>query len=211
MYQKYQKYLCLDIGNVLCDVDFVPFLKELNRHGISEEDAWFFLTRIQPLHDLGHTNISTELRHTFGIKSEQHPSIVEAWNAAIKPNKISVENFHELNDQPHKVQIAILSNIGHEHIDIVSSRIGGNFDWCTKYMSCQVGLRKPHRMYYKSFLDHHPKFEEAIYVDDRHENLETGNEYNFYTRHLDTSKMTKEEIESFWRELKKEVLYNDYY
>lgn len=209
IYNDYKKYLCLDIGNVLCDVDFGPFLSELNRHGISEEEAWFFLSRIQPLHDLGHTNIRYELRHAFGLIAEQHPSLIEAWNAAIKPNKISVEHFHDLNSDSRRLEIAILSNIGHEHIEIVSSRIGGKFDWCRKHMSCEVGLRKPQKMYYKSFLDHHPEFKSAVYVDDRLENLATGSEYDFYTRHLDTSKMSDEQIDCFWKDLKRELL-NEY-
>lgn len=202
------KYLCFDIGNVLCDVDFTDFLKELNALGVSDEDAWFFLNRIQPLQDVGHTNIKTELRHTFGIKHDQHPKVIEAWNESIQPNKISMKHFHELRDEVLKVDIAILSNIGHEHIAIISSRIGGKFDWCKKHMSCEVGLRKPSRMYYKTFLDENPEFKDGIYVDDRKENLDTGAEYGFYTRHLDTSTMSPDEIERFWSDLKRDDIYD---
>lgn len=202
---KQSRYLCFDIGNVLCDVNFDNFLKELEALGVSHEEAWFFLNRIQPLQDVGHTNIKIELQHVFGIKPKDAPHVIEAWNESIQPNPISVKNFYEIVDEkPGKV--AILSNIGHEHIEIVSSRIGGNFDRCMKHMSCEVGLRKPSRMYYKSFLDENPQFKEAIYIDDRHENLQTGGEYGFYTRHLDTSTMSKEQVERFWHDLKQDVI-----
>ena len=49
-------YVCLDIGNVLCHVDFNVFLADVSESlNVTTEDAMYFLNRSQKLHDLGLT------------------------------------------------------------------------------------------------------------------------------------------------------------
>jgi FMN phosphatase YigB (HAD superfamily) len=72
-------------------------------------------------------------------------------------------------------EIALVSNIGHEHkARIEDSR---TFEKCIKFFSCDVGARKPTMLYYKTFLDMHPEFLGALYVDDLAENLAMGEKF----------------------------------
>jgi len=201
-------YFCFDVGNVLCDVDFTDFLRELTEAtGADHDDVWFFLNRIQPLQDLGYVTMQNELRHCYKIKLEENSKIQEAWNNSVHPNPISMKHFEEIVGNPHKNQVSILSNIGTEHLALLGSRLGSKYNWCKMHMSCEIGHRKPSKMYYRSFLAEHPEFNSAEYVDDRQENLDMGHECGLRPNYLDTSKMTSDEVDSFWYDLKKRVIY----
>ena len=65
-----------------------------------------------------------------------------------------------------------------------------------KHYSCEVGARKPSKLYYHSFLQMHPEFKGAIYVDDNKENLEASKEFGFITIRLDLLDMKKIEIDN---------------
>lgn len=199
------EYFCFDVGNVLCDVDFSDFFTELSAAtGMDYDDVWFFLNRIQPLQDLGYVTMQNELRHCYKIKLEENPKIQEAWNNSVHPNKISMKHFEEIVSNS---SVAILSNIGTEHLALLASRLGPKYHRCFHHMSCEVGLRKPSRMYYKSFLAQYPKFEGANYIDDRQENLDMGSECGLRTHYIDTTKVDEHQLERFWSDLKNEVIY----
>lgn len=186
------KYVALDIGNVLCHVDFNEFLRDLSSElNITLEDALYFLNRSQKLHDLGLTMMKDELHDHFKIKS---PVIIErlllSWNRSIVPNHQVLDMYNTLT-QNHNLKVALLSNIGIEHAKQAETilNFGGFFDNAIKHFSCNVGARKPTSIYYQSFLMEHPEFHGCVYVDDVIENLETGTRYGFRPYHFDMSKM----------------------
>lgn len=180
------KYFATDLGNVICEVNFDYFIRELSRViNVSIEDVNYFLNRTQRLHDLGLTVISDELRDHFKIKS---PVIIEnlmaEWNKTIKPNHQMVSFLTNLL-RSGDVKIALLSNIGVEHAvmmrEVLTKEV---FDSSVKFFSCEVGARKPSYLYYKLFLDMNPEFKGCVYLDDRIENIESGFKFGFNARHF---------------------------
>lgn len=181
------KYVALDIGNVLCHVDFTKLLRELSSElNISLEEALYFLNRSQKHHDLGLTMMKDELYDHFKIRS---PVIVERilyqWDRSIQPNFQALDMYNTLSEK-HGLQVALLSNIGIEHAkqaeEILSH--GGFFERAIKHFSCNVGARKPTNLYYQSFLLEYPEFHGCVYVDDVVENLEAGKRYGFKPYHF---------------------------
>ncbi len=194
------KYFCFDVGNVLCDVNFTSLFKELRDHSVNEDDAWFFLNRIQCSQDLGYTQLRYELKHYFNMNAAEQSRIVDVWMETIQPNPISIQAFERITSHRY-AKVAILSNIGHDHLSIIEARLGSGYKKCVPHMSCEVGARKPSRLYYKMFLDENPDFKGAVYVDDRPENLKTGTDYGFDSELFDTSTMKRDEQENFWQRM----------
>lgn len=178
------KYVCLDIGNVLCNVDFTNFLRDLSKSlNITIEDGMYFLNRSQKLHDMGLTVMKDELKDHFKIKS---PVIVEeilaAWNKSITADE-QVVRFFSYFINKNKIQVALLSNIGLEHAELMKTLLPSIFfdKNCIKHFSCFVGARKPSLVYYQSFLTQYPEFKGALYIDDLQENLEASKQFGFQT------------------------------
>lgn len=186
------KFVCLDIGNVLCHVDFTEFLRDLSSElNMSLEDALYFLNRTQKLHDLGLTIMKDELHDHLKIKSSVIiDKLLHSWNKSIVPNLQVLDMYNRIT-QEHGLKVALLSNIGIEHArqaeEILSH--GGFFEGAIKHFSCNVGARKPTNLYYQSFLMEYPEFYGCVYVDDVIENLTAGKRYGFQPYHFDLSKM----------------------
>lgn len=180
------KFLAVDLGNVICEVNFDSFLKELSRSlNVSMDDVNYFLNRTQKLHDLGLTVISDELRDHFKIKS---PAIIEKlmeeWSNTVTANASMISFLTELIHSDN-VKIALLSNIGVEHAALMQKLLTKDvYDYSIKFFSCEVGARKPSMLYYKTFLDMHPEFKGALYLDDRIDNIESGNKFGFNSFHF---------------------------
>jgi FMN phosphatase YigB (HAD superfamily) len=180
------KYLAIDIGNVICDVDFSQFNSALSKSlNISLEDVNYFISRTQKLHDLGLTNISDELRDHFHIKSQIIiDELLSEWNNIITANQIMLLTLTGLL-RKGDVKISLLSNIGVEHMAgmerVLTKEI---YEGTTHFFSCEVGARKPNHLYYKTFLDLHPEFSGCLYLDDKMENIEAGNKFGFNSRHF---------------------------
>jgi len=184
-------YLCLDLGNVLVKADFNQFLRHLSKAlNISLEEANDFLSRTQKLHDLGFTRISDELKDHFKIRS---PVIIEellySWNDIIDTANYVIDRIIALQ-QTHDLKIALLSNIGFDHVSKLdtifkfaspASSYRQFYQDAIKHFSCLVGARKPSLMYYQSFLAMHPEFIGATYIDDLQENLNASQQFGFRT------------------------------
>lgn len=199
-------HLALDIGNVLCNVDFAKWLAKLKEnHGVETDDARLFLNRIQPFQDLGHTTMRNELHYHFGIKPEDSDEALQSWYDAITPHNISLDYLKKFLDAG--VRIAILSNIGHEHYSNIPNVLGQDINRCLHHMSCEVGQRKPSMLYYQSFLTMNPEFKGAIYVDDRPENLRAGVRAGLDARCLDTALMTEAEVIKIWDKIWDDLNY----
>lgn len=202
------KRVCLDIGNVLCRVDFTNFLRHLSKSlNITIEDGMYFLNRSQKLHDLGLTVMKDELKDHFKIKS---PVIVEeilaAWNESITADTDVLDFFNELIESKD-IEVALLSNIGLEHAELMKSILnhGRFYDSSVKHFSCFVGARKPSLVYYQSFLQQYPQFQGALYIDDLQENLDSSKKFGFETYRLSLDEVRGTESKAAFKDELKEI------
>lgn len=175
-------YLALDIGNVLCHIDQVPFSREISESlNITISEADRFVSRFWELHDIGFTNINDELIDRLGVKSPiKRDKIIALWNAVISPNETVIDFINQLKSD-YNVKIAFVSNMGIEHVKIMNTILGkgGLYSDAIKYFSCDVGARKPSYLYYQSFLSMYPEFKGCMYVDDRQKNVEAASLFDF--------------------------------
>jgi FMN phosphatase YigB (HAD superfamily) len=179
------KYLATDLGNVIIEVNFTQFAKELSRTlNIPSEEVEYFLRRTTKLHDLGITSIADELRDHFKIRSgEIIADLVGHWNNVIKSNSY-MNNFLERLIRKN-VKLALLSNIGIEHSNMLVNILPPYvYDSSIKFFSCEVGARKPTYLYYKTFLDMHPEFNGSVYLDDRMENVTASSQFGLNSVHF---------------------------
>ena len=192
--------IALDIGNVLVNLDMTPFVDALSKQfNISNLEASEFVRGVQRLQDLGLTTVTHELRHQFNIRSEVIlKQLVKDWDSIVVPNEQSIYGIERLI-RKYKLDVAILSNLGPEHIQKFNySVLGANkliWEKSIKHFSCEVGLRKPTRIYYHMFLEEHPQFKGAIYLDDLDENLNAGAALGFKTFQYDLSRMYRSQID----------------
>jgi len=201
-----QKYICLDIGNVLCNVATAPFLETLSEtFNVTIPEAHRFLKRFQQIHDLGYTTMEDELKDKFGAKSPGIiKKLVEAWNASVTPCMPMIDRLNHLREK-QGLQVALLSNIGVEHAAMMEDKLkhGGFFPGAVKHFSCFVGARKPSMVYYQSFLFQYPEFKGCLYVDDLQENLNASKQFGFKTFWLS---LEEPDIEQKIQELEVEIV-----
>lgn len=190
-------YLLLDIGNVLINFDTSPFVKSLVRHAnIGYDDAERFVNSVQKQQDLGLTTIVDEAEIKWNLPSFTLDDLRNRWLETVKPNNHSIDFMNDLIKK-YNLKVALLSNLGVEHANLFTSVLAGNevYDKSIHHFSCKVGARKPTRLYYKLFLEEYPEFNGALYLDDIHENLETGKKMGLNTFHFDLSKYSKQETQ----------------
>lgn len=177
------KNLALDIGNVLCHVKLDSFITRLSlRAKISKEEVWYFLVRMQKMHDVGLVSMKDELISNYNIKNKDLLNeLIDYWNDALRPNMTiinGIKKFYKERNETSSFKIALLSNIGVEHAAWFNRRVCDflNLNEINpiKHFSCDVGARKPSILYFQSFLQMNQDFNDAIYVDDNKDNLETG-------------------------------------
>jgi FMN phosphatase YigB (HAD superfamily) len=179
--------LAIDIGNVICHVNFDKLLTSLSRNiNISKSDAMYFLDRAQKLYDLGLTTLKNELHDHFKIHSEPViEELLSSWNSVIWSEPIMFEMLKDLLNQ--NVKVALLSNIGLEHTEYIDGMLKSEIGYtdAIHFFSCNVGARKPTLLYYQSFLAMHPEFKGSIYVDDVQDNLDASKKFGFKTVRFD--------------------------
>jgi FMN phosphatase YigB (HAD superfamily) len=179
------KYAAFDVGNVLVRVDFDPFEKAFESYSI-DDNYMDFLLDLHGAQDIGLTTIARHAKLAFGASQECCEHLMEAWDHIIVPNPKMCTLLQELKDDG--VNIAILSNMGIEHAKLMRKKYPEIFEGCTLHLSCEVGARKPAKLYYQSFLQDHPEFKGCVYVDDRDDNLATGLKYGFTSYKFDLDK-----------------------
>src|SRR5271170_4636091 len=103
------KFLAVDLGNVVCNVDFGFFAYKLSSTiNVSTDEVNYFLNRTQKLHDMGLTVISDELRDHFKIKSTAIiDDLMMVWDRTITTNQHMVSVLRELIHDD-TVQVALL-------------------------------------------------------------------------------------------------------
>lgn len=175
-------YVALDIGNVLCRINFSKFALEVSKQlDIPIDEAKLRLNLYQKQQDVGLLSMRDILRLEFGIKSNANINkLFNVWINKVNIFDSSVINFFESLNKEIDLKIAILSNIGSDHAKIVDSYFntvpGGAFNNCIRYFSYKIGVRKPQSLYYCFFLQQHPEFKNCIYLDDILDNVESSKE-----------------------------------
>lgn len=171
-------HVALDLGNVIAEVDINRFVNKISEiTGVSQHDAFFFMKHIQLMQDLGATNMAYGLEYRFKLSPEELNILLECWNACVVPNEMML-NFLD-NLKFDGVKVAILSNMGQEHMEYLRNVSPRLFDKTIQHISCEVGARKPQKLFFQSFCNDHDEFTGCVYVDDLEENLKTGKKYGF--------------------------------
>lgn len=183
------KYIAFDIGDVICHTNIPTVIDNLSdTFNVSRDEAARFLKSFQQIHDLGLTTMESQLRVWFGCKSEATlKRITDQWNDLIYPEPTMVKMINEFLDKG--IQVALLSNIGVEHAEMMKDKLSGIYDRSVKHFSCFVGARKPSMLYYQSFLMQYPEFKGCLYVDDLQENLDTGKKFGFKPYNFSLAKL----------------------
>lgn len=173
------KCVALDLGNVLLEIDFAPFEAAWQELGYHETEHYMdFLSDLHGQQDVGLTTVMRHLKERFGTPPEKLSFMSDAWDAIVKPHNQMLE-FVEKLERELNAQVAILSNIGLEHSRLLRNKypkILGGGDRIL-HLSCEVGVRKPTKLYYQSFIWDYPEFKGAVYLDDLKDNCDRGAEY----------------------------------
>jgi len=166
--------ICFDLGNVIIECDVDRFYDQMKDFFSEEKYKQLIAMRdiIQTQHDLGIVTYQNFFEHfDMSLSKEKVNQILELWNQAVKPNDEMV-NFICRFKQGRKSAIAFLSNIGYEHSKHLTESCPELFENTLLHFSCEVGARKPTKLYFQSFLkevpDHLPKTH--LFIDDREDN-----------------------------------------
>jgi FMN phosphatase YigB (HAD superfamily) len=196
------KYIALDIGNVLLHFDVNDMVKEMSQfvigyqdNKIKEEIALSTLERIQASHDVGLLNFKHAVEEFLIrqdlVKSYQPNTLsadakylINKWNDFIKPNQHMLNFLKKLKE--NKVKIALLSNMGKEHYNYIKSTYPDIFSHSIEFVSFKVGARKPTKLYYSLFIQEYPDFKHCLYLDDIQDNIDASVNYlNGFNFNLD--------------------------
>lgn len=204
-------HVALDIGNVLVDVNLSIFVDSLNYHlenisgPVSYKHSLDFLNELQPLQDLGLNSVKTHLANIYPeLNSAIIYSLQKDWDNTIRVNQQMVNFIEKLKFAG--VKIALLSNIGFEHKERLRQIWPALFEGTIQHFSCDVGARKPQKLYFQSFLEDYNEFKAALYLDDREENLIVGKKYGFETLHFKLDDFNKKTLSEQKKEL--DIIYN---
>lgn len=184
MLARNSKYVAFDIGKVLCEVNlelFADFLYK-NKYIDSIYCGIDFCEDIAYSVDVGATTVRKELIK-MGVKRADLAKLEQLWTQLIKPIVGTTGMLEELIRKEYR--IALLSNIGKEHGEIIRSQFPEVYKKCIQHFSYEVGVRKPAKLYYQSFLWENPDFRGCMYFDDRIENVFAGLTAGFDSQHFD--------------------------
>jgi len=189
------KIIALDIGHVLARVDMSLFHRKLVELGYSmdEEEADLFSSAVQASFDTGMLDMRQALHvHFPKMKRDHVKQVIKSWEAVVTPCGPTMEALDEILSAG--ATVALLSNIGLDHAAYLSRICFRQFDRCKKHFSCDVGARKPTKLYYQSLLLelgslHLP----IIFLDDRIENVEAAKTQNFSSQLFDIEKYDSDE------------------
>lgn len=171
------KKVALDIGNVICRVDlekFYTFLVNDKQLFIDNYQANIFFEGIQSSMDLGLYSITHAFRKYIpGLTKKDLNDIREAWMDICSVSWDMFLFLKELEDR--KIQVAVLSNIGVDHASLFSPYL--NRFGFLKFFSCNIGTRKPHKLFFQTFQENYNWPNDVLFFDDRIENVEGAKNY----------------------------------
>lgn len=173
------KKVAFDIGNVLFHFDLTPLLDLLIGFNIVDNTEMaheFMGGSFQHSQEIGLYDIKQsfyQLNSQLSNKTLQ--DIHDRWMETFHPSPPMIEIVEELICNHYEV--ALLSNIGPDHAYFVRNNCK-IFNKCIQHFSCDVGARKPTRLFFQSFLIHYGWGRNTKYFDDRQDNIAIGSEYH---------------------------------
>jgi len=175
--KKFQNIL-FDIGGVLYHFNPKPLLDYLITNNIIENNNFeleFINSNFQCPQEIGLCNMRQSF-YSFNNKLSTNvlDDINNLWLETITPSLPMVNLIEELVDNGYNV--ALLSNIGPDHAAYIIKQCKV-FEKCIKHFSCDVGARKPSKLFFQSFCLQHETCGNSIYFDDRKENISIGKRY----------------------------------
>jgi FMN phosphatase YigB (HAD superfamily) len=174
-----QKRVAFDIGNVLFHFDLNPLFDFLIEKNIFENTSLayeFMGGSFQHSQEIGLYNIKQsfyKLNPKLSINTLNQ--IHDRWMETFSPSLPMIDIVEELINKNYKV--ALLSNIGPDHAQAVREKCKIFAD-CIQHFSCEVGARKPTRLYYQSFFIQYGWPNNSLYFDDREDNILMGSEFH---------------------------------
>lgn len=172
------KRVAFDIGNVLCHVDLDTFFDWLVTKNVvdSKERADEFICGIQHPQDLGLYNIRQGFyRFNPQLDKKTLQQLHNMWLDAVRPSEVMLGLVEELIEK-HGYQVSLLSNIGFDHSGALRQQCPV-FRKCNQHFSCEVGARKPTKLFYQSFIIQYGWPQDVLFFDDRKENVEAAAGY----------------------------------
>ncbi len=173
-----KKQYAFDIGNVLfhfdpspianlfVDLDIVKDIKSANE---------FLIDNFWHSQEIGLYNLKQSFyRLKPSLSSSKLQEIQDVWMGIFTPSLPMIEILEEIIGNGDEV--ALLSNIGPEHA--IVARKCEVFKKCHQHFSCEIGARKPTRLFFQSFLLRYGWGASSMYFDDRQENINMGNEFH---------------------------------
>lgn len=191
--------IIFDIGNVLVDVKLEKFIECVDiliSHWTYQPkySAFTFLEKLQPLQDVGITNLQKALLD-YLPQNYDYEELLEAWHSTVSINP-KMLSFVRSSINSKGIIVALLSNIGEDHAKWWRAPRLPEFQNSIEHFSCEVGARKPSKLYFQSFLQEYPEFKNALYLDDRPENLAVGAQFGLRPYHFELDKFnTLSEVE----------------
>src|SRR5690606_38012036 len=161
----------------LCHVDFENFFNFLVEQDIvkDHETAIEFLSGIQHPQDLGLYNIRQGFYRFYPhINKQTLHELHDIWDSVVEPSDSMLGLLDDLLSKGY--EIAILSNIGFDHSSILRHRCEV-FKNCHQHFSCEVGARKPTKLFYQSFLLQFGWPSNVLFFDDIEENVKGASGY----------------------------------
>lgn len=185
-----------DIGNVLCHFDInifnnvVCYLHSTYLNSSAENKKISnYIDYIQKYQDLGITTVGQSFTNKFKRLVNYSDEITKAWNDTLAPSEMMLNELDKLREEG--IKIALLSNMGHEHLSHLREICPRMFKDTIQHISCEVGARKPSKLFFQSFLMDHEEFKGCVYIDDLNENLQVGKKYSFKTCQFDLKEQSK--------------------
>jgi FMN phosphatase YigB (HAD superfamily) len=171
------KRVAFDIGNVLCHVPVNEFYDFVAAQGIvaDRKEAEEFMNGIQYAQDLGLYNIRQGFyKFNPHISKKTLQDLHDKWLDIGRPSNEMLEVLKEAIDSGY--QVALLSNIGHDHAEVFRQKCE-LFQGCHQHFSCEVGARKPTKLFYQSFRHDYAWRDDVMFFDDRQENIDAAQGY----------------------------------
>jgi FMN phosphatase YigB (HAD superfamily) len=170
--------VAFDIGNVLCHVDIGVLFKTLLDLSVveSEKQAHEFMDSIHEQQDIGACNLKQGLVRANPLLSEDViKKLHEVWIDIARPSDVMLSLVEELIDK-HGYEVSLLSNIGLDHSDMLRQKCPV-FKRCNQHFSCDIGISKPSKKFYESFISRYGWDSNVLFFDDRLENVQAANGY----------------------------------
>lgn len=166
--------VAFDIGNVLYYIDLKKFEQYLIDANICEAiESSALIDLVCNVFDVGLCSLDHLLA---GASEEEKQNAKKAWGSMIQRCNPMIEVVEELLDLDFNV--LLLSNVGPDHAKIIKDE-DPVLKQCELFLSCDIGARKPHHLFFQHVLWKLDKYSDKIdiYFDDKKENVDAAQNY----------------------------------